>query len=54
MCIAAQVALAEITIVVARLLADLAMEPALPYPSITLQDTTRSATGLWVTAATRS
>ncbi len=54
MCIAAQFALAEITIVVARLLADLAMEPALPSPSITLQVTTRSATGLWVQTAARA
>jgi cytochrome P450 len=53
MCIAAQFALAEICIVVARLLADLELAPTGPEPQVTLQVTTRSATGLNVVAQQR-
>lgn len=53
MCIAAQFALAEITVVVARLVADLAFAPACQAADLSLQVTTRSRTGLWVTAAPR-
>ncbi len=53
MCIAAQFALTEITVVVARLLADLELSPTGPEPQVTLQITTRSATGLHVTAQRR-
>ena len=53
MCIAAQFALAEIAVVVARLLADLDLAPAGPAPRVTLQVTTRSATGLGVVAQRR-
>jgi cytochrome P450 len=54
MCIAAQFALAEITVVTARLLADLELTPTGPQPEVTLQVTTRSATGLNVLARHRS
>jgi cytochrome P450 len=53
MCIAAQFALAEITVVVARLLADLELAPTGPKPEISLQVTTRSTTGLSVVARMR-
>ena len=53
MCIAAQFALAEIIVVVARLLADLELVPAGAAPLVTLQVTTRSATGLHVVARPR-
>lgn len=53
MCIAAQFALAEITIVVARLLAELELDVREPEPQVTLQVTTRSATGLNVAAQLR-
>jgi len=53
MCIAAQFALAEIIVVVARLLAELDLAPAGPQPQVTLQVTTRSATGLNVVAQRR-
>ena len=53
MCIAAQFALAEMTVVVARLLAELVLSPTGPEPQITLQITTRSATGLNVVAMQR-
>ncbi len=52
-CIAAQFAQMEIAVVVARLLAELALEPTAPEPQVTLQVTTRSATGLRVTAKPR-
>lgn len=52
-CIAAQFALAEITTVVARLLADLRLEPSAPDADVTLRVTTRSATGLHVIAHRR-
>jgi cytochrome P450 len=52
-CIAAQFALAEVMIVVARLLADFRMVPAGPEPQVTLQMTTRSANGLHVVATRR-
>jgi cytochrome P450 len=54
MCIAAQFALAEIVVVVARLLAELELEPVGPEPVVTLQVTTRSATGLNVIARQRA
>ncbi len=54
MCIAAQFALAEIAVVVARLLAVLELAPAGPQPQVTLQITTRSANGLWASAQARS
>jgi cytochrome P450 len=53
MCIAAQFALAEIAVVVARLLAELELEPAGPEPEVTLQITTRSTSGLSVSARRR-
>ena len=54
MCIAAQFAMAEMTVVVARLLADLELAPVGPDPQVTLNVTTRSATGLNVVAKQRS
>ena len=54
MCIAAQFALAEITVVVARLLAELELIAAGAQPKVTLQVTTRSSTGLNVVAQRRS
>jgi cytochrome P450 len=54
MCIAAQFALAEIIVVVARLLAELELAEAGAQPQVTLQMTTRSATGLNVVAQRRS
>jgi cytochrome P450 len=54
MCIAAQFALAEIIIVVARLLSELELAAAGAQPQVTLQVTTRSATGLNVVALRRS
>lgn len=48
MCIAAQFALAEITVVVARLLMELEFAPTGPEPEISLQVTTRSINGLHV------
>lgn len=53
-CIAAQFALAEIAVVVARLLAELEFTPTAPPPQVTLKVTTRSATGLNVVARRRS
>lgn len=53
MCIAAQFALAEIIVVVARLLAELELAEAGAGPQVTLQVTTRSATGLNVVAQRR-
>lgn len=53
-CIAAQFALAEITAVVARLLAELELTPAGPEPQISLQVTTKSRNGLHVKAASRT
>jgi cytochrome P450 len=52
-CIASQFALAEITVVVARMLAELELAPAGSEPEVTLQVTTRSACGLNVTARAR-
>jgi cytochrome P450 len=54
MCIAAQFALAEIIVVVARLLAELELAAAGAQPQVTLQVTTRSATGLNVVTQRRS
>ena len=54
MCIAAQFALAEMIVVVARLLAELELAAAGAQPQVTLQVTTRSATGLNVVAQRRS
>jgi cytochrome P450 len=54
MCIAAQFALSEIIVVVARLLAELELTAAGAQPQVTLQVTTRSATGLNVAAQRRS
>jgi cytochrome P450 len=54
MCIAAQFALAEIVVVVARLLTELELTAAGALPRVTLQVTTRSATGLNVVARPRS
>lgn len=54
MCIAAQFALAEIIIVVARLLSELELAAAGAQPQVTLQVTTRSATGLNIVALRRS
>lgn len=54
MCIAAQFALAEMTVVVSRLLAVLELAPAGPDPQVILNVTTRSATGLNVVAKRRS
>ncbi|MCB2078693.1 MAG: cytochrome P450 [Novosphingobium sp.] len=53
MCIAAQFALAEIIVVVAQLLAELELAVAGAEPQVTLQVTTRSATGLNVVAQRR-
>ncbi|MCU0729633.1 MAG: cytochrome P450 [Sphingopyxis sp.] len=53
MCIAAQFALGEIAAVVARLLMDVTFAPTGPAAKVTLQVTTRSATGLNVTAQRR-
>ncbi len=53
-CIAAQFALAEIAVVVARLMIDLELVPAGPEPVVTLQITTRSQTGLHVIASRRA
>lgn len=53
MCIAAQFALAEIIVVVARLLAKLELATTGEQPQVTLQVTTRSATGLNVVARPR-
>jgi cytochrome P450 len=53
MCIAAQFALAEIAVVVARLLAEFELVPSGPQPEVTLQVTTRSRTGLHVIARQR-
>lgn len=52
-CVAAQFALAEITVVVARLLAELVLEPAGPVPQVSLQVTTKSRSGLQVVARRR-
>lgn len=54
MCIAAQFALAEIIVVVARLMSELELVASGPQPLMTLQITTRSATGLNVMAQQRS
>jgi cytochrome P450 len=53
-CIAAQFALTEIAVVVARLLSELEFTPAGPEPQVTLQVATRSSTGLNVSAQRRS
>ena len=53
-CIAAQFALAEIAVVVARLLAELELTPTGPEPEVSLQVTTRSHTGLHVIARKRA
>ena len=53
MCIAAQFALAEITIVTARLMAEFQFSTAAPDPVVTLNVATRSSTGLNVTAVRR-
>lgn len=53
MCIAAQFALAEIMVVVARLLAELELAAAGVPPQVTLQITTRSTNGLSVVAQQR-
>ena len=50
MCIAAQFTLAEIAVVAARLLAELELAAGGAQPQVTLQVTTRSATGLNVVA----
>jgi cytochrome P450 len=52
-CIAAQFALAEITVVVARVLKEVVLMPAEPKPHVSLQVTTRSTTGLNVVAQRR-
>jgi cytochrome P450 len=54
MCIAAQFALAEIIVVVARQLLELELAAAGAQPQVTLQVTTRSATGLNVVAQRRN
>jgi cytochrome P450 len=54
MCIAAQFALAEIAVVVARLLAQLELAPVGPEPVVNLQITTRSEAGLHVIAGKRA
>lgn len=54
MCIAAQFALADIIVVVARLLAEMELAAAGAQPQVTLQVTTRSGTGLNVVAQRRS
>jgi cytochrome P450 len=53
MCIAAQFALAEIAVVIARLLGELELAPTGPEPEVNLQVTTRSTTGLNVIARRR-
>jgi cytochrome P450 len=53
-CIAAQFALAEITVVVARILSELELTATGPEPLISLQVTTKSLTGLTVTANRRA
>jgi cytochrome P450 len=53
MCIAAQFALTEIVVVVARLLVELELAAAGAQPQVTLQVTTRSATGLNVVTQRR-
>jgi cytochrome P450 len=53
-CIAAQFALAEIAVVVARLLSALELTPVDPAPQLSLQVTTRSTSGLNVVARRRS
>lgn len=52
-CIAAQFALAEITVVVARVLAERQLSPCGPEPQVSLQVVTRSSNGLSVIAAPR-
>ncbi len=52
-CIAAQFAVAEITVVIARLLAELEFVPTGPEPVVSLQVATRSRTGLQVIARRR-
>ena len=52
-CIAAQFALAEIAVVVARLLAELELTPTGAEPKVSLQVTTKSLNGLQVTARPR-
>lgn len=52
-CLAAQFALTEIVVIVARLLSEMEFEPSDIKPQITLQVTTRSATGLNVVARAR-
>ena len=53
-CIAAQFALAEIVVVVARLIGAFELVPSGPEPVVSLQVTTRSLTGLHVIATTRA
>ena len=53
MCIAMQFAVAEITVIVARLMTELELAPAGLEPQVTLQVTTSSATGLHIVAARR-
>lgn len=53
-CIAAQFALAEIAVIVARLLAELELTPTGPEPVLSLQVTTKSLNGLHVIAQARS
>ncbi len=53
-CIAAQFALAEIAVVVARLLAELELSATGPEPVVSLQVTTKSLNGLHVIARPRS
>jgi cytochrome P450 len=53
MCVAMQFAITEITVIVARLMAELEFSPAGPEPQLTLQVTTSSATGLHVVAKRR-
>ncbi|MFM5907934.1 MAG: cytochrome P450 [Novosphingobium sp.] len=53
MCIAAQFALAEIAVVVARISARYRIEPAGDMPQVALQATTRSANGICVKASPR-
>ena len=45
--------MAEIVVVVARLLAEVELAPDGPVPQVTLQVTTRAANGLWVAASPR-
>lgn len=54
MCIAAQFALTELSVIMARLLRDWRLEPAGPEPQVTLRVTTRSANGLHVVARRRA